>query len=205
MMPRQILLTLSLAAVSLVFVSETRAETPAQRAYGFGIGIGFNYGPGGASGTTIGFVPFYYPGFWGNGMSMYGPPVATYGIVPGTFGASDYGTTQSPPLFGVPIGSFRHDYAPSALDEKMIALPIDGKMIIVEAHVPIDNAVVFFNDQVTKTRGLVRLFSSTPNLKPGETYQYTVRAEWIIDGFKISKTVKVSGKPGERLVADFVQ
>ena len=37
-----------------------------------------------------GFYPYYgYDGFYSNGFSMYGPPVPTYGPVPGYFGGGD--------------------------------------------------------------------------------------------------------------------
>ena len=34
-------------------------------------------------------MPFYYPGFYGNGLSMYGPPVPTGKPIPGVFGGGD--------------------------------------------------------------------------------------------------------------------
>ena len=32
-----------------------------------------------------------------------------------------------------------------------------------------------------------------------------IRAEWVIDGHKISKTVKTTGTPGQRVIADLVK
>jgi uncharacterized protein (TIGR03000 family) len=58
-----------------------------------GIGIGIGGYAGGAAfaypGFGFGYYPGGYRGFWSNGFSLYGPPVPTYGIVPGTFGGSD--------------------------------------------------------------------------------------------------------------------
>src|SRR5262245_54015008 len=60
----------------------------------FGVGVGVGAWPRYPFGTYpygyLGYFPSQYNGFYTNGFSAYGPPVPTYGIVPGTFGASDY-------------------------------------------------------------------------------------------------------------------
>ncbi len=219
---------------SITFLSAICFENQAQaqkhlwnvyNPYAIGIGVGFSFGPGSYgpyASPAIGAYPLWYPGYYGNGISMYGPPVPTYAPVPGTFGASDNSVIQNAPMLGVGLGfSFDHPTPPPAvvppavaapardeplvLDPKMLGLQIDDKMMIVEVRLPIENAAVFFNDQFTNTKGPLRLFSSPANLKPGQSYQYTVRAEWIIDGQKVSKTLKVTGTPGQRVVADFVK
>src|SRR6266446_4839680 len=48
----------------------------------------FNVYGGGWNGY-LGIFPGSYNGFWSNGFSQYGPPVPTYGSVPGVFGGSD--------------------------------------------------------------------------------------------------------------------
>ena len=45
--------------------------------------------PGGYYGGYVGIYGGACPGFWSNGYSLYGPPVPTYGSVPGYFGGSD--------------------------------------------------------------------------------------------------------------------
>jgi uncharacterized protein (TIGR03000 family) len=194
------------------------------RTYGVGIGVynGPRYGPYpyyGGYGPYVGGFILDYQGFYGNGMSKYGPPVPTYGVVPGTFGGSDYRVNQNAPFFGMGLGWFGYrspsprppanfNFNPPAFGPDGQPVPLDAEIIgetgqlIVEVRLPIENAIVFVNDEVTKTTGPVRMFGSPP-LKPGETYEYTVRAEWIIDGQKTSLTQKVQGKPGERVVADF--
>jgi uncharacterized protein (TIGR03000 family) len=71
-------------------------------------------------------------------------------------------------------------------------------------RVPLDNVIVFVNDRVTKQNGIVRYFSSPP-LKQDESFHYTVRAVWTINGLRNDKTLVVEGKPGERVVADFLK
>ena len=49
------------------------------------MGVGYGYG----AGPYWGVMPFYYDGFYGNGLSMYGPPVPTGKPIPGVFGGGD--------------------------------------------------------------------------------------------------------------------
>lgn len=181
----------------------------------FGVGVGMYSGPR-YNGPAVGVYPLYYPGFYGNGMSMYGPPVPTFGPVPGTFGGADYRVTQSAPFYGTSLGWFgsrspsprptpNFNYNPPAFPgaNDPAAPGIDSTSMLVEVRVPIENAIVFVNGVPTKQSGNVRMFSSPP-LKTDDTYQYEVRADWIIDGQKTSLTKTIKGKAGEHVVADFV-
>src|SRR5437763_3567537 len=56
----------------------------------YGYGYGFGYFPGA------------YGSVWSNGFSLYGPPVPTYGPVPGAFGGSDQRLDVYPPGFAFP-------------------------------------------------------------------------------------------------------
>ena len=58
-----------------------------------GAGYGYGYGP------YWGFYPNYYNGFYGNGLSMYGPPVPTYKPIPGVFGGGDSQFFGPPPIY----------------------------------------------------------------------------------------------------------
>jgi uncharacterized protein (TIGR03000 family) len=224
MMRLQKFLVVPTTLLSIPFFFESQAQAQhrwCNNGYAIGIGVGFTFGPGSYgpyASPAIGAYPLWYPGFYGNGISMYGPPVPTYAPVPGTFGASDNSVIQNAPMLGIslaipldrpmpppPLAKAVGDGAPLLLDQKMLDLRIDEKMMIVEAHLPIENASVFFNDQFVDGRGLVRLFSSPATLKAGQSYQYTVRAEWVIDGQKMSKTVKVTGTPWQRVIADLVK
>ena len=189
---------IALVAVFSCFVSTEGAN--AQVAVGVGVYGGPRPYP---RYPFFGAYPLNYPGFYGNGMSLYGPPVPTYGSTPGTFGASDNRVNQNGPAFGGPIGVYatfpRSRWRPDA--ETVQPVPA-ADALMVEVRVPLENAVVFVNEQVTKQNGHVRYYSS-PSLATGENYRYTVRAVWTIDGKHNDRTVTVEGKPGERLLADF--
>jgi uncharacterized protein (TIGR03000 family) len=180
----------------------------------FGVGIGIYSGPRYPAYPYFGAYPLAYRGFYGNGMSMYGPPVPTYGPIPGTFGGSDYRVNQNAPYIGFPVGIYASysktravvdgNGEPPLLNPDAVRSATANNALLVEIRVPLDNVIVFINDQLTKQNGNVRYFSSPP-LKPGETYQYTIRAVWTIDGQRNDKTLTLQGKPGERMVADFLR
>src|SRR5437763_1833648 len=69
--------------IVLGFAADARAGT--NRPWAFGLGIGWGYG----GGPYGGVMPLYYPGFYGSGLSMYGPPVPTGVPIPGVFGGGD--------------------------------------------------------------------------------------------------------------------
>jgi len=216
------IVTATVATESSALAQKRPLNNPG-RAYGVGVGMYSGPLPGAAgpyNGPYYGAFPLYYRGFYGNGMSMYGPPVATYGPIPGTFGGSDYRLTQNAPFFGTnlgwlgsrspsprPIPNLEFNPPAFANDGEPRIEPIpDGKPgtpMIVEVRVPLENAIVFVNGEVTKQMGNVRKYASPP-LKGDEVYQYDVRAEWIIDGKRTSLTKRLTGKPGETVVADFM-
>ncbi len=78
--------------------------------FGMGIGVGIPLGPDGAGTAAIAgpyfwpFFPWDYPGFYGNGFSKYGPPVPTYGPIPGVFGGSDQKNYGFIPTWGYGLG-----------------------------------------------------------------------------------------------------
>lgn len=71
----------------------------------------------------------------------------------------------------------------------------DPKIAVLMAHLP-DDALIWFNDQPTKSKGMVRFFES-PSLTPGKHYVYTVRLVWHEEGKWVSKTAKVPVRAGE--------
>lgn len=93
--------------------SSVHAQRRYYPGYGGGVGVGVTVGPGGTYGHVIpyrgfGFFPTYYNGFYGNGFSAYGPPVPTYGSIPGVFGGIDQNNYGTPPgIFGPRYG-LRH-------------------------------------------------------------------------------------------------
>ena len=77
---------------------------------GYGRGYGPYWGPGWGPGWGYGgwgVMPFDYGGFYGNGLSRYGPPVPTYKPIPGVFGkttSSSSGGVHSRPASPVRCG-----------------------------------------------------------------------------------------------------
>ena len=217
-MKRLLLSTILPLAVALVPTSEVKAQS-------VGVGVGF-YAGNGYYGPAFGAYPLYYRGFYGNGMSMYGPPVPTYGIVPGTFGASDYRVNNSAPFFGTGLGWYGYrspsprpipnlTYTPPADylsdNEPPLAtgrVPLSDRALngtmTVEVHVPDAKAVVFIDGNATKQTGEVRTFA-TPSLPSGENVHYEVRAEWMENGQKVTRTRIAAGKAGERVAVNFLE
>src|SRR5688500_2454529 len=62
---------------------------PAAHAQQVGVGVTPFGVRGGYWPGYLGYFPGAYQGFWSNGFSLYGPPVPTYGTVPGYFGGAD--------------------------------------------------------------------------------------------------------------------
>ncbi len=88
--------------IVLGFTEDVRAQHRTWAA-GIGVGVGVYGGPGFGPywGPAWGFMPnyTYFNGSWGNGLSMYGPPVPTGKPVPGMFGGGDSRFFAPPPLY----------------------------------------------------------------------------------------------------------
>ncbi len=87
-----------LLASSLLWASTACAQTGRSSATarsprsGVVVGSGIGFGYAGAypfyPGVGFGYFPSRIGDFWSNGYSLYGPPVPTYGPIPGSFGGS---------------------------------------------------------------------------------------------------------------------
>jgi uncharacterized protein (TIGR03000 family) len=82
--------------------------------------------------------------------------------------------------------------------------PDPGTVLIIEVRLPSENVLVFVNNEPTRQGGAKRTFVS-PHLPAGGEYQYDIRAEWIVNGRKVTQNKLVKGQAGERAVADFSQ
>jgi uncharacterized protein (TIGR03000 family) len=72
----------------------------------------------------------------------------------------------------------------------------------IEVLVPAD-AKLWFDDRLTAESGTDRYFT-TPELQPGRTYKYQVRAAWIDDtGRAVTKTRDVTVEAGKKTVVGF--
>ena len=107
--------------IVLGFTGDLHAQT---RSWSVGVGVGYGYGYG----PYWGAYPNYYSGYYGNGLSMYGPPVPTYKPIPGVFGGSDSRFFGPPPIYpgwvsGVYIPLSRPSPLPAAVVEAPAELP----------------------------------------------------------------------------------
>ena len=178
----------------------------------------------------VGQAPWYWgvPGatgsFWTNGLSLYGPPIPTYGPTPGVFGAGDSGKTffrNPPPAGGVWVGlGWVGSRSPSPRCEPRtvsvypvaesvsvvhgaVAATSDGAPCLrLSVRVPDANADVWLDKVETKQRGAVRSFESPP-LEAGKTYRYEVVARWTENGRERAESRTVVGKAGETVAVDF--
>jgi uncharacterized protein (TIGR03000 family) len=209
----RILLSLPVMIV-LGLTEEARAQS---RAWGIGVGVGYGYGYGpywGGFGPYWGIYPNYYNGFYGNGLSMYGPPVPTYKPIPGVFGGGDSQYFGLPPLYaGWMYEVYVPGCKPAALPPELIG-PSDAVLpppapilekpapLEVEVRLPREDARLFIDDTEVKGTGTVRVFT-TPPLPTAERITYDLRAEWTVDGLTTTHTKRVTGRAGEKLVVDF--
>jgi uncharacterized protein (TIGR03000 family) len=69
-------------------------------------------------------------------------------------------------------------------------------------RVPADAEIWFDNTKMTRT-GTVREYV-TPALTPGQEYSYMVRAHWTAGGRVVDQTHKVSFRPGQSILVDFL-
>src|SRR5579875_1062191 len=72
---------------------------------------------------------------------------------------------------------------------------VDPNIGVLMAHLP-EDALIWFNDHPTKSKGMVRYFASPP-LTPGKGYYYTVRIVWHENGRWVSKTERVPVGAGQ--------
>jgi uncharacterized protein (TIGR03000 family) len=223
--------------IVLGFTDEVRAQHHRSWAAGVGVGVGVYIGPGGYGpywGSAWGFMPnyTYYNGSWGNGLSLYGPPVPTGKPVAGSFGGADSQYFAPPSLYpGWVNGVYIPLNKPAALPPGVIdAVPgaelpapngplpnrpaelvpppsplLDKPAAMeIEVRLPRNDARVFIDGAATKSAGSIRTFN-TPVQTRADTLAYDIRAEWTIDGLTTTHTKRVAGHAGERVVVEFTK
>ncbi|MGL4424015.1 MAG: TIGR03000 domain-containing protein [Gemmataceae bacterium] len=230
-------ISLSLMGLTVVTIADVSAQHrhPGRVGVGgVGLGVGVGVTPGWnyhglAGGPFIGapfgfgFAPSAYGSQWSNGLSLYGPPVPTFGVTPGAFGGSYQFYHHTPPIFGLgwfgvntpsPRGNSRLPLLRTPPATTELATPVlesapllsAGKTncLQVQVKLPDAGAKLWVQNQATALSGAERLFES-PELVAGTTYQYTFIAKWQQNGAEIAESRVVSGKPGEVVVADFTK
>jgi uncharacterized protein (TIGR03000 family) len=206
-MRTRILLSVPVLIV-LGLATDVRAQA---HSWGVGIGVGWGYGYG----PYWGVYPTHYHGFYGNGLSMYGPPVPTGKPIPGVFGGGDSTFFDLPPIYpGWVYGGFIPLAGPAALPPEVVAPPValpppapaldKPAALEVEVRLPRADAKLFIDGAEMKGQGTVRHFR-TPEVATVQTYSYDLRAEWAADGLSTTHAKRVVGRAGEKVVADFTK
>jgi uncharacterized protein (TIGR03000 family) len=162
----------------------------------------------------FGYYPGVYNGFWSNGFTMYGPPVPTYGSIPGYYGGSDqrlnnYNFSNINIQNGASLGlgtpgsggagpRRRHWYGSDAAATNVVT----GQGT-VDVRVPVANAEVYFEGMNTGHAGVRRVFL-TPTIEAGVTHFYKIRAKWKLpDGTVADQEKSVAVRANMVSVVDF--
>ncbi|HEX3152277.1 MAG TPA: TIGR03000 domain-containing protein [Gemmataceae bacterium] len=200
----------ALLPAALLIVTGLCGEAQGQtRAWSVGVGVGYGYGYG----PYWGIYPNYYNGFYGNGLSMYGPPVPTYKPIPGVFGGGDSQFFGPPPIYpgwvsSVYVPLTRPSPLPAAVVEAPVELPAPAAALTtptpleVEVRLPNADARLFVDGTEIKGAGISRKFA-TPPLETTAPYTYEIRAAWAVDGLTTTHTKQVTGRAGDKLVVEF--
>jgi uncharacterized protein (TIGR03000 family) len=207
-MRTRVLLFLPLLIV-LGLAADVRAQV---HSWGAGVGIwwGYGYGP------YWGVYPTHYQGFYGNGLSMYGPPVPTGKPIPGVFGGGDSMFFDLPPIYpGWVHGAYVPLAGPAVLPPAVtgpppLILPPPAVTLArpcaleVEVRLPCSDARLYIDGAESNTAGTVRHFR-TPELGTAQEFGYDLRAEWTAEGLTTTHAKRVLGRPGEKVVVDFTR
>jgi uncharacterized protein (TIGR03000 family) len=196
----------------VLVVAAATAEVASAQSIGVGVarpgGVYGSYWPG-----AFGYYPGAYNGFWSNGFSLYGPPVPTYGSVPGVFGGADQRLSNFPNIYidnGASIGLGTPGAGGGGPRRRfwagtdVAANPSTSTgQALIEVHVPVADAVVSFEGTNTRQAGIRRVFQSPP-IQTGTTYYYKVAAKWKTpDGKVVEQERSVGVRANETTVVDF--
>jgi uncharacterized protein (TIGR03000 family) len=122
--------------------------------------------------------------------------------VPYPFNGDD-GTTVVQNFYKSPPGSI--DVPPYMAGGSTTLLPPpSGNQAIVAVVLPNSTAEVWFDGQKTNMTGYTRVFN-TPDLTPGRTYHYTVKAVWNEGDRRVEQERTVSVTAGKASVVDFTK
>lgn len=244
-------LRIAIAALLVSLAFTGRASAQVVVGFGAGVGPGFygagpygnglypypwGYGryapwgyPGLAGGPYLNYPFVGWPGytgafgsFWTNGLSLYGPPVPTYGPTPGVLGNSDFvnqwrhaptlgggvgvygwfGPYRASPRYRNPSVSVRPIMERVGEDAKIVVKDAEaGRPLYLSVTVPQPAAEVLVDGVKTSMTGTDRLYESPP-LTGDKEYAYDVVVRWIEGGATMERKKTVTGKPGEVVRVD---
>ena len=136
-------------------------------------------------------------GYYGGGGYYRGPGIGI-GIGIGGFYPA-YGYAYDP--YYAPRYAY---YPPSVIVQQPAPEAPVSNAASIRVLVPDPDAKVWFDGNPTKQTGTDRFFH-TPELLPGSTYSYRLRAEWMQKGQRMVQEQVVSVAPGRTSLADFTQ
>ena len=188
--------------VMMLFPCLAQAQYGPVAYYPSGTYFGFWTGP------AFGYWPGAYGGQWSNGYTLYGPPVPTYGSVPGYFGGSDQRLNYYP--------DSKYYYPPYAYGyygpwgARGVVIPLNQPRpevttiagpAVCEIHVPAADAELFVNGRKIDGSGLIRKTLTGMPPRSGTTLEFECRwsSETGIGSAKRWATVRA----GELTVVDF--
>lgn len=160
------------------------------------------------TGAGFGYVPNIYQGHWSNGFTAYGPPVPTYGSIPGYFGGADQRLSNFPDSrYWFPPYSYGY-YGPWGargvvipLNQPRRDLTTQAGPAICEVHVPTADAELFVNGAKVEGTGLVRKVITDMPPRTGATWE--LEARWSHDRGIGSARRWATLRAGEETKVDF--
>ncbi len=163
------------------------------------------------TGPAFGYMPGAYGGQWSNGFSLYGPPVPTYGSIPGYFGGADQRLSNFPdnrylfPAYG--YGPYGYGYGRGGVG---VVIPLNQPRrevtfmagpAVCEIHVPAADAELFVNGAKVEGTGLVRKVMADMPPRTGTTWE--LEARWSSETSIGSGRRWATVRAGEVTVIDF--
>jgi uncharacterized protein (TIGR03000 family) len=153
-----------------------------------------------------------YGGYYGSGFGGYG------GYCSGCFGCSGCyggygcysyyggatympGSIQSGPIQSMPPATDGASFLQPAMRGTTVAATAQPAKVIIELP---EDATLFVDDQVMKTTSAKRVFR-TPDLEPGQTYYYMLRAEVTRDGKPLRQTKRILIRAGAEVRTDLTE
>lgn len=190
MVSKYSLTTLVLCGVAILLgVEASRAGGRIGGAYSGGSNIGGAYSSGryGAGESVFG-GSLYGSGFYGGGL-FYGDYL-TGGGYPGFF--APYVYPRSSYYYADPYTPHVPAYAPPL---SFRVPPVSASPATIRVVLADPNATVLFDGRPTTSPGTERFFT-TPDLTPGGSYHYQLRATWTQDGKQMTREQTIAVSPG---------
>ena len=167
------------------------------RGHGYGY-RGYGYRGYGGYGYGFGYYPFYLGGY-GYGYGLGGGYGYGFGAgYPGPYGPGyGYPVGYGPPYPPPPVAGPPPLYAPP------LPSPAPAPSNRCHIHVVLPaNATLWFGDEATSRSGAVRDFLS-PEMVPGKTYTYTLKARWVQDGQTVEQARDIRVRANEMTTVSF--